>query len=263
MKTNKIFNFKRFYHFLSYDFRINGKRYLSFLAGGMVIFYLIPLIGLSSASSLHNEYILLFFLSLIGLGLFVGSAFPELNNKIKTGNYLLLPASTFEKTASQFLVYVVFGSIFFLLIFWVDTYLAKWTALQMEFVQRRGITIVDFHYQGLFEAAGISSFWDKLFMVMSIVSAGLFLFAARLFFKRFALVKSVTALIVAIFLLFCYMVLFSHIFYPETEGFDFKLSVYELAPELSNFLLWSCVLFSSLWAFFLPLVYYKLKEKQV
>ena len=262
MKTNKYFNFKRFYRLLSYDFRINGKRYLFFLAGGMIIYYLVLLIGLCSTSSLYNEYTLLFLLSLIGLCLFVGSAFPELNNKVKTGNYLLLPASTFEKIASQFLVYIVFGSILFLLIFWVDAYLAKWTALQMESVQQRGITIEDFHYKGLFEIWGISFFWDKLFMVMSIVSAGLFLFAVRLFFKRFALVKSTIALIAAICLLILNIVVFSHIFYPETEGFNIELSVYELAPELSNFLLWSCILVSSLWVFFLPLAYYKLKEKQ-
>ena len=265
MKTNKFFNFNRFYHFLSYDLRMNGKRYLSFLAGGIVIFYLIMLISMSNARSnfTHSDYIPLFLLGILGLGIYIGSAFPELSNKIKTGNYLLLPASTLEKMTSQFLVYIVFGCILFLLIFWMDTFLAKWTVLQMESIQQREITFVDFQYFELFKVMGISSFGLKYLTVMTIVSGGLFLFAARLFFKRFALVKSAIALIAVIFSFVCYMVLFSHIFYPETEGFNIKLPSYELTKDLYNVQLYFYILVFPLWMFFLPLAYYKLKEKQV
>ena len=263
MKTNKYFNFKRFYRLLSCDLRMNGKRYLSFLAGGMVIFYLILVINMEDAYSHFGQssYITSFIISLFGLGLFVGSAFPELSSKAKTGNYLLLPASTFEKTASQFLICFVFGSIFFLLIFWVDTYLAKWTVLQMESVQRRGVTIADFHYHGLFDE--MLTFLEKLLIVMMVISTGLFMFAARLFFKRFALVKSVITLIAAIFLLTCFMVMFSHIFYPETKGFDMRLPTYFITPGVRNIDFLGYILILPLWAFFLPLAYYKLKEKQV
>ena len=236
MKTNKFFNFSRFCNLLSYDLRINGVRYLSFLVGGMIIFYLAMLIIMSNTQSnfTHHYYIHLFLSSLIGLGLFIGSAFPELNNKIKTGNYLLLPASTLEKTISQFLVYFVFGSIFLLLIFWMDTYLAKWTALQMESVQRRGIMIEDFQYVEISQGLPGNPLY-KLIIVISVVSAGLFLFTARLFFKRFAFIKSVILLAIVTLLFVCGMVLFSHIFYPEqTKGFSIALPRYNLASGLDN-----------------------------
>ena len=265
MKTNRFFNFKRFYNLLSYDLRINGKRYLSFLAGGIVIFYLILLIGMINAyqSFEQNNYNPFFLLSLLGLGIFMGSAFPELSSKIKTGNYLLLPASTLEKTASQFLVYIVFGSTLFLLIFWMDAYFAKWTALQMKHIQNMGVIIESFQYLGLLKNFRLSSFWSEVLMVMSVVSAGFFLFTARLFFKRFALVKSTIVLIAVMFSFGCYMVLFSHIFYPETTGFNVYFPRYELSSSLLNYQLYFNILVFPLWIFFLFLAYYKLKEKQV
>ena len=261
MKTNRFFNFKRFYRLLSYDLRMNGKRYLSFLAGGIVIFYLILLIGMINLSSNfgYNNYILLFSLSLLGLEFFTGSAFPELSNKIKTGNYLLLPASTFEKTASQILTYVVFGSIFFLLIFWVDAYLAKRTILHI-YPERLEATIVNFRYLEMLKAMPTLSIGDKYQIAMSAVFDVSFLFTARLFFKRFAVVKSFIALLAVKFVHSCYMVLFSHVFYPGIT--NTRLPIYDLTSGISNIDFYYR-LFYSLWIFFLPLAYYKLKEKQV
>ena len=263
MKTNRFFNFKRFYNLLSYDLRINGKRYLSFLVGGIVIFYLILLINMNGTYDFSKrDYPPLFLLCLLGLGIFMGSAFPELSNKIKTSNYLLLPASTLEKIASQFLIYIVFGSFFFLLIFWVDTYLAKWTVMQIKSTQQQSIIIDNFQYIGFFEDIGLSYFWDKLLLVMFVVFVCLFLFATRLFFKRFALVKSVITLLVVIFSFVCYMSLFSRIFYPETKWFNLHLPEYDLISGFSNVKFGFCILIYPLWMFFLPLAYHKLKEKQ-
>ena len=260
MKTNRFFSFKRFGLLLSSDFRLNGKRYLFSLATGVVILYLILLIGMTITSSnfTARDYSKIFFVCAFALCAFEGSVFPEFGNRIKTGNYLLLPASALEKIVSQFLIYIVLGTLFFLLIFGIDTYLARWSALQMEFVLRSGITIEKFHYSML------SRITDNPDSYMMIISTGLFLFTSRLLFRRYASIKSIILLIALILLLRCGMTLLSHIFYPdETVGFDITLPQYELASGLYNIQLYWNILIYSTWVFFLPFAYYKLKEKQV
>ena len=262
MTTNRFFNFKRFYHLLSCDLRLNRKRYLFTLAGGFVIFYLILFIDMSDSyfNFLQRDYTSPFFYSLLGLGAFIGSAFPELSSNVRTGNYLLLPASTLEKVMVQLLIYFVCGCACFLLIFWMDAYLVKWTVLSLEHIKEREIVIEDFQFSALFQDM---TFWDKVYIIAAVFSTYLLLFASRLFFKRFALVKS-TILLAAIFYLFvCYMMLFSYIFYPEAERFGMELPQYFIAPNMSNILLYGCTLTLSLWPFLLPLAYYKLKEKHV
>jgi hypothetical protein len=257
MKTNRFFSFKRFGLLLSSDFRLNGKRYLLILAGGAVIIYLVTLFEMSRYSGYTaNDYVALFYVCILGLCALAGNAFPEFGNNIKTGNYLLLPASTLEKSLSQFLIYIVLGTLSFLLIFWADTYLARWSVLQMA-DQQNEIIIEKLHYPQLFQAM------NREFVYM-IISIGLFLFATRLFFKRFAFIKSIILLAIIVSLFICWMVLLSHIFYPEaTEGFTLALPQYKLASGLNNLIYFFYTIAHLIWVFFLPLAYYKLKEKQV
>ena len=263
MKTNRFFNFKRFYNLLSYDLQINYKRYILILTGIAIVMYLLLLSFIGNMRSVYSgeNYTYVFSWCLMCIVAFAGNAFPELGNSPKTGNYLLLPASTLEKTASQFLIYIVFGFISFLLLYQVNTYLAKWTILQTD---KQHITVIEnFQYSRLFLPTSISFFWDKLLLVMSAVSIVTFFFAARLFFKRFAFIKSTITLFVILFLFVYSAVRFSLIFHPGIGGFlGFNLPIYQITPNLTNIKLFFYILIFPLWAFFLPLAYYKLKEKQ-
>ena len=264
MKPNKYFSPKRFYRLLSTDVLLNYKRYLFTFVGAAIGMYLILLYNM--ANTYHefgsHDYRGIFMLGLLALGAFIGCAFPEWNDKIKTGNYLLLPASTFEKLLSQFLIYIVFGSFCLFLLFWVDAHLAQWTALGMESVQEKGVIIKDFQFSMLYFGMDDDPNARQA-ITISITTISLFLFTARLFFKRFALVKSVIAFATIFFLCMCCFVLFSHIFYPETTGFDVRLPSYKVTENWYNVEIFASVLAYSLWVFFLPLAYYKLKEKQV
>ena len=259
MKTNRLFNFRRFYHLLSSDFRLNGKRYLFILAGGAIFVYLIALFEMNRIMRFEftaEDYLPLFYVCAYGLCILAGSVFPEFNNKIKTGNYLLLPASALEKILSQVLIYIVFAILSVLLIFWIDTCLARWSMLQIV-GQRSGFVIEKLHYSMLFQTMNNT-------IIYIVISIGLFLFTARLFFKRFALIKSIILLIVIILLIRCGLTLLSHIFYPEnTRGFDIGLPLYKLTSGLSNIELYWRIIFYLTWIFSLPIAYYKLKEKQV
>ena len=264
MKPNKYFSPKRFYRLLSTDVLLNYKRYLFLFVGAAIGIYLVLLLNMVNAYREFdsNDYRGMFMLLLLALGAFIGNAFPEWNDKIKTGNYLLLPASTFEKLLSQFLIYIVFGTLSFFLLFWVDAHLAQWTALGMESVQEKGVIIKDFQfsmlYLGMDDAPNAR--WG---VTIGIATIGLFLFTARLFFKRFALVKSIIAGVAIFFLGMCCFVLFSHIFYPETTGFNVELPSYKVMENWYNLEIFASALAYSLWAFLLPLAYCKLKEKQV
>ena len=255
MKTNKFFSLKRFYHLLCSDFRFNGRRYLFALAGGVIVVYLLILFNMSMFLEFAvDDYVSLFYVCAFGLCCLTGSMLPEFSSRIRTGNYLLLPASTFEKALSQFLIYIVFAILAFLLVFWVDTYLARCSILQAT---DREIVIEKFNYSALFQTM------NNITVYMAI-SVGMFLFAVRLFFKRFALIKSVILLVTMILVNWGVMVLLSHIFYPQgTEGFEIALPYYELASGLTNATFYWSIIAYSIWVFSLPIAYYKLKEKQV
>ena len=263
MKPNKYFSPKRFCRLLSAYVLLNYKRYLFTFVGAAIGMYLILLLNMTNTYREFgaSNYVGMFMLGVLALGAFIGNAFPEWNDKIKTGNYLLLPASTFEKLLSQFLIYIVFGTFCFFLLFWIDAHLAQWTALGMESAQERGVVIHDFQFSMLYSQ--IDELRMQLLITMFIITNGLFLFTARLFFKRFALVKSIITGAVIFYLCMCCFVLFSHIFYPETTGFNIELPNYEVIGDVHNFEIFFFVLAYSLWAFLLPLAYYKLKEKQV
>ena len=62
---------------------------------------------------------------MMAVGVIVGTAFPDLTDKIKTSNYLLNPGSTFEKLMVQFLLRIGLFVPIALGIFWIAIRLAK------------------------------------------------------------------------------------------------------------------------------------------
>jgi hypothetical protein len=99
-------------------------------------------------------------------------------------------------------------------------------------------------------------------MGFSLFSLGTFAFAARLFFKRFAVVKTILLVGALILLFLVGMIILSHLFNPETRGFEVKLEDIVLGKDLSSMKLLVYYIVSLSWLFFLPLGYFLLKEKQ-
>jgi hypothetical protein len=232
---------------------LNKKNYLFFFAGIAVGIYLILFqdMGIWWTGKDSKFYQTGFVIGLLGLGAFIGDAFNGLNSKTKTANYLLLPASTFEKILSQFLIRFVLGGCLFLLLFWVDAYLVRATIAHKEIIKH---DIVPFHYSMLSEWVGDGF---MLFSVMLSVSIGTFLFAVRLFFRRFALIKTIITGFVLYFLILCFLALFSYISLPaEVHIVGTLWPIYNIQSFAY------CIAYAA-WLFLLPLAYFKLKEKQV
>jgi len=140
-------------------------------------------------------------------------------------------------------------------------HLARFSALSVFQGHADAQTIESFHFSSLL--IGSKDLLSKLGIIFAIFSIGMYLFSIRIFFKRFALVKTIISLVAVYALFACIMVLFSHIFYPETIGFRVHIETYDLAPDLTNSNLWVNSISFFSWMFFLTLGYFKLKEKQI
>lgn len=289
MNSTNFFSFNRFYLLLRNDLLINYKKYclailVAFILGFVFLYLNMPRVvyGGDMLNDWNrfgsNKYMNIFLASIVGLGALVGSSFPDLGSKVKTSNYLLIPASTFEKFFSQFFIRVICGAAIFLVLFWVDAQLARdISVMQMVDVKNNlhyanaERVIEKFNYGMIFlykqnyptgmlvyhksiETWGISLF---------IVSIGLYLFSVRLFFKKLGLVKSIISFVALFFILFLFMVIFSHIFYPNTVGFDVSLPTYTFQNNINNVEFWLFLIGFVSPLFLLPLGYFKLKEKQL
>lgn len=200
---------------------------------------------------------------LLGIGAFVGTAFPALTDQIKKSTYLLLPGSILEKFMVQFIIRIVIFIPLALFLFWVVTHLAKASLVPIPlFGFYPDTQIDDFHFWNLFNEHINNR--DRLIISLSFFSITSFLFAGSAYFKRFALVKTLIvlgSLIGAVCLLF---VLLSHIFFPGvTYGFDIEIPLYNVWKDMVNIQLYLYLVGGISWLFFLPLSYFKLKEKEV
>jgi len=298
MNSNKFFSFSRFYRLLMNDILINYKKYLliilaAFIMGFVFLYSNMPKFAygneLESSWRIFgkNDYMKIFMASIVALGVLVGSSFPDLGSKVKTTNYLLIPASTFEKFFSQFFIRVICGAAIFLVLFWIDARLAR-TISVMQMVELKTNlhyayaeqVIEKFHYSMIFLYDNVISYsseagsypiekivyhksietWGLSFCIISI---GLYLFSVKLFFKKLGLVKSILSLVALFFAMALFMVVFSHIFYPDTKGFDVSLSNYTLQNGINNIEFWLCLIGFVSPLFLLSMGYFKLKEKQL
>lgn len=266
MNQNKYFSLKRFTRLLRHDFLLNRKIYLFTLIGLGIAIYAITymlFINNNRSSFRHQDYIPLLLIYWMVLGVFIGTSFPALTDQIKKTNYLLAPGSMFEKFMVQFVTRIAFFIPLALIIFWIGVHMAKATVFLFPVWNTNYSGISDYHFFDLFRDENLRLI-DYLAILLSIFSTTSLLFAGSTYFNRFALVKTLIVTAITIFAVVCSFVLFSHIFYPsETHGFDIRIKSYKIGYDLYNTQL-AAYLFGSLsWLFFLPLTYFKLKEKEV
>lgn len=273
MNTNKTFNFNRFYNLFCNDILINYKRYILWLAGFIIALYAFMVYDMESGHYImidermvhgysNNNYLSVFMFGFVAIGVFIGTSFSELSDKIRARNYMQLPGSIFEKLLVQFIIRFVISILLFIVIFWVEAHIARLTVMRSEYVHRTGMTIDRFHYASMLSTLGLNTL-DRIIVLIGIFSIGTAIFSARLFFKKLALVKIIILGATLIYLFYLCMVIFSHIFSPEiTHGFSIQLKTYEICKGFGNIELYaSCICIVS-WVFLLPLAYFKLKEKQ-
>ena len=282
MNSNNFFSFSRFYQLLRNDILINYKKYLltivgAFILGFIVMYMQMPsyLYGDTTYKFDASRYFNVLIMCLLGLGAFVGSAFSELSSKVKISNYLLLPASTFEKFLCQFVIRALAGTVIFLVIFWVDAHIARIAVLsnmKNNLGQLVGPEKYDYIEKFHFSMFLIKSSYYKVIYwrlfegigaILIAFSVGMFLFSVKIFFRKLGLIKTGIALVATLYLIMVIMVCFSHLFYPETKGFSTGNIDYMLSNGYTNNDIFQYSIAYLAPLFLLPLGYFKLKEKQL
>lgn len=276
MQLNNYFSFKRFSLLLQQDLLINRTKYLLGILGLGLISYLLFYWYLnlnkvhikSYAESINSRYMTCFMFYIMGASAVVGTAFPDLTDRIKTANYLLSPGSTYEKFLVQFILRIGLFIPIALGTFWVSIRLAK-ASLLPEMINGNNFfdpSLVPYFEFRLLVTRGIDKLWsitEILIMIFGFFSYGCYLFSGTTYFKRYALIKAVVVSGIVFGICALFMILLSHIFYAqETHGFDIRYKDFLVLGNLHSgeFFVLSLSLFS--WVFFLPITYFKLKEME-
>jgi hypothetical protein len=271
MPFNNYFDIKRFSRLLMQDLLINRTKYLLTIAGLGLITYLFSYSILDSNKenaiannySMGQYYLICFIFFMMAVGNVIGTAFPDLSDKIKTENYLLSPASTFEKLLLQFLIRIGFFVPIALGLFWIVIRLAKASLIP----GKTGLDpsrIPNFEYSiFIAKSAGFErDTWQMLFLIFGFFSYWTFLFAGTTYFRRYALIKTMIVSVAVLFVSILFSVIMSHIFYPGTRGFDTHLIDFVVTENLDNTKFFILYLSLLSWIFFLCIAYFKLKEKE-
>ena len=285
MNSNQFFSFSRFSLLLRNDILLNYKKYLLTIAGAFILGFILLY---SSMPKLvvkgelqwifeSHHYSQIFQMCLIGLLAFVGSAFSELSNKVKTTNYLLLPASTFEKYLTKFVIHVLAGIFFLLIIFWMDAHLARYVTIinlkayhndVLSYAEKEKFIEV-FNYSTLlvktpYPTITYWNWFEGMALICGLFSVGMYFFNVKIFFRKLGLIKTAISFIAIIFLVAFLFMFFSQLFYPETKMFDISNEIdYRLPNGYNNVEIWLSYSAYFVSLFLIPLGYYKLKEKQL
>jgi len=273
MEFNKHFNLKRFVRLFLQDLLINRTKYILGIVGLGVISYLIMYFFLNTTNGqmlnpenyVNSYYVGFFIFYMMAVGVVVGTAFPDLTDKIKTSSFLLVPGSILEKLLVQFFIRIGLFIPIALGLFWTVLRLAK-ASLVSDLENGFDVSKIPyFNFRMLITNAYNNQLMDKwliLFFVFGFFSYGIYLFAGATYFKKYALVKTVVVSGVLFGCCILFSMLLSNIFYPEITGFKLKLETFQVTEKLDNtkFSLLSLSLLS--WIFFLGIAYFKLKEKE-
>jgi hypothetical protein len=247
------------------DILLNHKQYLYTIAGATIDIFLILVWHMTHYDRQIfriDDYIGIMMFFFLFCAAFIGSSFPDLSSRKGTCNYLLLPSSILEKYLVQFFIRFVVFIPLALFIFLAATYLARLTANQINIIQDRETFIKGFSYISLISNKYEANYIQAVVMCFAIFSLGTFLFSARIFFKGLALMKTVILGSSLIFLFLSGLVILSHIFFPETHGFEVKINDIRIGNDLTSMELFSYYIVGLSWLFFISFGYFKLKEKQ-
>jgi hypothetical protein len=259
MKTNQIFNFKRFERYSINSFILNYRQ-LSLMGGVSIVGILLTcFLTTNNNGQMNDNYwrdLFFFLFSVFGL-LFVGTAFNSLRSREKTLWFLMVPSSIFEK----FLYNLIERIVLFFLVFPVIFYLFGNLALSIvRFINSiRGESIdqlLDFSIWMFFKKES----WGFICLLMT--GAFFFLslaFAGATTFRKYPLIKSIIFVGSVIILSIGYIYILTqklHLNNPWIRTIGDRLN-----NDQAMFLVSLTMFLSGLIT--LAFAYFKLKEKEV
>jgi hypothetical protein len=259
---NKFFNIRRFWNVVRNELMLNHKRYiLVFLGlniGAFIVLawnmHILYFDHTSQSWRPEASYANIYGYYVIAVLACTGFSFFYFNNKIETANYLLIPASTFEKYLSQFLINVVVFVALSIPMFWIDANLARLTAVR---------PVESFSYNACFP--NVQNCWKMWATISGLFSILSLIFAGNFIFKKYAVIKTLIILLIIFAGFNVFFALFANFFYPdETHSFlSPYIYIYPVQENLTNHQFFVNCIACIAWAFILSIGYFKLKEKTI
>jgi len=251
MRINKLFDLYRVISLLKQDILFNYKFYLSFIVGlsiGIYLFSYLMIRNLSGGFLSANFFLynMLFGAILV----FVGMSFPAFRDQKKTSFYLLVPGSAFEKLLVQLVIRFVFFIPLALLLLRLGIYLAVASMVPDPKTGFDPLFVADFSYAELFSWSAVTK--NNPLRDLSYL---FFAFAGAVYFKRFAVVKTVGAMLFLPGMLFLIVKITGGQINWAKIGTDYLNG--------NSFFLTLSPFFIGLLLCCLPWVYFKLKEKEL
>ncbi|RYZ30012.1 MAG: hypothetical protein EOO10_04345 [Chitinophagaceae bacterium] len=273
---NQFFSFKRFTLLVIKHWADNKKRYgLSMLAFiGLLItwFVFTMLTGMDDTPMGRGAQQITFFLSLFAVGTFYASQyFRDLSSRAKGINFLMVPASAFEKLLcsllySVLLFFIVFTAAFYLVDFLM---VAIANTLPGSETPAQKVSVINVFKVIIlrFNKDSTVNFLLFFFSVQSVFLLG------SVYFEKYSFIKTIISGFVGAFILFCFMYFFTEYLLPDGDypmGFltAYRVYVDGVRDQLIQIPHWIGDVFRFLAMYgiapFLWIVtYYRLKEKQV
>lgn len=273
---SQFFSFERFGLLVAKHWADNKKRYgLSVLAFiGLLItwFVFTVLTGFDDRPMGRGAQQVTFFLSLFAVGTFYASQyFRDLGSRAKGINFLLVPASSFEKLLCSLLYTVVLFFVVFTAAFYlVDVLMVSIANAVFGTNEPTGkTTVINVFKVNLirFNKDSTVNFLLFFFSVQSVFLLG------SVYFEKYSFIKTIIIGFVACFILFCLMYFFNEVLLPEGDYHNGFLTSYRVHVDGVNDRLvqvpgWIGEVFRFLVMyavapFLWTVAYYRLKEKQV
>jgi len=272
---NQFFSFQRFALLVAKHWADNKKRYiLSVLAfmGVLIAWFIFMMLTEVDAPLSAEVQRMTYFFALFTLGSFYASQyFRDLGTRSKGINFLMVPASAFEKILCSLLfTFILFFIVFTAVFYAVDALMV--TVANSIYGGREGAV-----------AAPVSNVFDLVVLKFNddtTVNLLCFYFSVQsafllgsIYFEKYSFIKTVISGFIACFLLFCVLIFFSEKLLPDGDYLMGFLTTYRVyvdgvndrivqVPSWIGELLRFMLIYGA--APFLWLVtYFRLKEKQV
>lgn len=273
---NQFFNFHRFSLLVAKHWADNKKQYgLSVLAFiGLLITWFVFTI-LTQADDQPMSYDIqtaTFFFSLFLIGSFYASQyFNELGSKAKGINFLMVPASTFEKLLCGMLYTVILFFIVFVALFYlVDVLMVNIINSIQGAEDPAGKAKVANVFKIILLRFNRDATLNFLLIFFSVQSV---FFLGSVYFEKYSFIKTVISGFVGGFILFCLMLFFNEELLPRGDYPSGFLTAYRVHVDGVNDPLiqvprwigevFRLVMMYGVAPFFWLVTYFRLKEKQV
>ena len=269
---NQFFSFKRFSLLVLKHWADNKKRYaLSVLAfiGLLITWFAFTMLtrmdGIPMSRTVQQ---VTFFLALFGVGTFYASQyFRDLGSRAKGINFLLVPASAFEKLLCSILYSVLLFFVVFTACYYLVDVLMVAIAKTFSGDKKPAVFNVFEVIVLRFNSDSTINFLLFFFSVQSVFLLG------SVYFEKYSFIKTIICGFVAGFILFCFMYFFNEQLLPDGDyprGFltSYRVHVDGVNDKLVEVPRWIGEVFRFLIMyavapFFWIVTYCRLKEKQV